>query len=227
MQKAMLPPDLPPRLTGADALARKFFPTPPEADLSDIEGYEYPEPVPMPEITVDEVRKAVRYAVTNKQPGDDEIPNEVLQWTLKATVEHLQKIYNASLTLSHYPTALRKSITVALRNPGKKDYSNPKAYRPIALLNTTGKVMESIIATRISWAVEEFGLLPRSHLGGRRGTSTEHAIQDLVEPIDSAWKGGKVCTTQLYEIFGAFDNIAHVRLTHNMRKRGMGGLIAA
>lgn len=123
-------------------------------------------------------------------------------------------------------SAFTKSITVALRKPGKKDYSDVKAYRLIALLNATGKVLESVIATRISWAVGQFSLLPRSRLGGRRGTSTEHAIHALVESVHSAWKDGKVVTVMLCDVVGAFDNVAHARLLHNLRKRRVGGPVA-
>jgi len=41
----------------------------------------------------------------------------------------------------------RKAITVTLTEPGKKYYTDAAAYRPIALLNTLGKILESIIAS--------------------------------------------------------------------------------
>jgi hypothetical protein len=47
-----------------------------------------------------------------------------------------------------------------LRKPGKGDYLNPSAYRPIALLNTLGKTLESVIAGRITETAESYGLLP-------------------------------------------------------------------
>lgn len=44
-------------------------------------------------------------------------------------------------------------------------------------MNTLGKLLEAVIATRISYAVEEHHLLPNTHLGGRKGISVDHAIQ--------------------------------------------------
>ena len=44
----------------------------------------------------------------------------------------------------------RESTTVIIRKPGKPDYSVPKAYRPIALLNTTAKLLSALIADRAS-----------------------------------------------------------------------------
>ncbi|EMD86559.1 hypothetical protein COCHEDRAFT_53746, partial [Bipolaris maydis C5] len=58
------------------------------------------------------------------------------------------------LRLGYCPSHFRESTTVVLRKPGKDNYTVPKAYRPIALLNTVGKVMDAIIARRISHLVE-------------------------------------------------------------------------
>src|SRR5438045_6494355 len=51
----------------------------------------------------------------------------------------------------------KTSITITLRKTGKDDYTKPKSYWPIALLDTIGKIMESIIAIRISYWVEHYG----------------------------------------------------------------------
>jgi hypothetical protein len=50
---------------------------------------------------------------------------------------------------------------VVIQKPDKDDYSNPKNYRPIALLSTIGKALEAIIVAQISFLVERYGLLPQ------------------------------------------------------------------
>lgn len=112
---------------------------------------------------------------------------------------------------------------MVLRKPVKGDYTQPKAYRPIALLNTLSKALESIMATRISFVAEEFELLPRRHMGGRKARGTEHALQMLLETIHAAWLRGEVATMLLLNIMRAFDNLSHTRLIHNLRKRRIGG----
>jgi hypothetical protein len=47
-----------------------------------------------------------------------------------------------------------------LKKPGKSDYTNPLAYRPIALLNTLGKVLEAVISNRIKFITKTHDLLP-------------------------------------------------------------------
>ena len=138
----------------------------------------------------------------------------------------LVALYNASWELGHHPNAFRESTTVVLRKPAKADYSLPNSYRPIALLNTLGKTMEKIIATRINHAVETESLLPRLHIGGRRARSPEHALHLLLEAIHAAWLNNEVATVLMLDISGAYDNVSHERLLHNLRKRRIGGNIA-
>ena len=42
----------------------------------------------------------------------------------------------------------------------QRDYIDPKAYRPIALLDIIGKALESIISDRIRFVVEIYRTLP-------------------------------------------------------------------
>jgi hypothetical protein len=62
----------------AETLRKSFFPPPLRADLSDINGYEYPPATECPEITLREIKKAVRRAAPNKAPGNDIITNGIL-----------------------------------------------------------------------------------------------------------------------------------------------------
>lgn len=55
----------------ARALAESFFPTPPQADLSDTEHYEYPPPLETPPITSDEITAVFKRVPKNKAPGPD------------------------------------------------------------------------------------------------------------------------------------------------------------
>jgi hypothetical protein len=49
--------------------------------------------------------------------------------------------------------------------------------------STLGKALESVVAERISHAVETFGLLPTNHFGARKKRSTEQALVLLQEHI--------------------------------------------
>jgi hypothetical protein len=70
--------------------------------------------------------------------------------------------------------------------PNKDDYSQAKAWRPISLLSTLGKLLEAVVAERISFVVETYGLLPANHFGARKQRSAEQALLLLQERIYTA-----------------------------------------
>jgi hypothetical protein len=71
---------------------------------------------------------------------------------------------------------------VVLQKPGKTPeiYRIPGGYRPIALLPTIRKVIEAIVARRITKAVEAYGLLPTKQIGNREHRSIELTIRLVV-----------------------------------------------
>ena len=123
-----------------------------------------------------------------------------------------------SLATGHFPQPFKEIITLVLRKPNKPNYTKPNAYRPIALENTIGKVLESILAEHISYLCETFNLLPKHHFGGRPGRTAEDAMLILSESIYQAWKERNVFSAVLMDVTGAFNNVHHERLIHNMRK---------
>jgi hypothetical protein len=84
-----------------------------------------------------------------------------------------------------------------------------------------GKIMDAIIARRLSYLVETHQLLPQTHIGGRKARSTEHAIHIIIERIYEAWNrpSGQVASLLLLDVSRAFDNVSHERLLHNLRRR--------
>jgi hypothetical protein len=202
----------------AEILRQSFFPSPLRADLSDIDEYEYPQPIECPEITPQEIVKAVRRAAPNKAPGTDDVTNGILHQTLDILLPSLHKLFNACLQLEYCPVHFKETITLALRKPGKDDYSEPKSYRPIALLNTLGKALEAIIANRLTYLADTYHLLLSRHTGGRKLASTDHAIHLLLQRIHEAWADGKAASLLLLDVSGAFDNVSRERLLHNLRK---------
>jgi len=71
----------------------------------------------------------------------------------------------------------------------------------------------------ISFLVETHALLPAHHFGGRPGRTTEDAMTLLTENIHQAWKTGEIYSAVFMDVAGAFNNVHHERLIHNLRKR--------
>lgn len=139
----------------------------------------------------------------------------------------LCKFFTACLGQGYHPKPLKHSITVVLKKPQKPDYTKPGAYRPIALLNTLAKVLEAVVAGRISKEAEARNLLPQSQMGARPGRSTVSALELITEQVQSVWKGNPTIVASMLclDISGAFDNVSHQRLIHNIKMKAYPGYI--
>jgi len=85
-------------------------------------------------------------------------------------------LFQTSIRDGDIPSQWRNAKIIPLKKPGKSDYILAKSWRPISLLSTLGKILEAVVAERLSYAVETSGLLPASHFGARKRRSTEQAL---------------------------------------------------
>ena len=73
--------------------------------------------------------------------------------------EAIAKLASACWELGHYLQQFKEARTITLRKPEKPKYLDLGAWRPIALLSTIGKAIESLIAKRLGKAAEKNHLL--------------------------------------------------------------------
>lgn len=207
----------------ARALRDQFFPLPELADLSDIPNnpadYAADE-LPPPVITEEDIAATVATLPNDKAPGASGVPNRFLKLMGQPLVAALRAIAQGCLDWEHYPRIFKKARTVVLKKPGKPDYQQPKAWRPIALLEVLGKVIEATIGNRLRALAENHGLLPDRQMGARKGRSTDTALALLLGLIRAAWEEpGAVATVLSLDISGAFDRVIRERLIHVLRSR--------
>ena len=111
-----------------------------------------------------------------------------------------------------------------MRKPGKdKDYTKVGSYRPIALLESLGKALERIIASRLTTLAENYNLLPKFQMSARTKRDTITALDLLTEQIHTIWNCGNqwVASMLCLDMAGAFDNASHPRLLHILRRLGI------
>lgn len=165
----------------AEVLMRTFFPT---MERPAPEVVVPPAEIPWKPVTAAEVEKVLRRAKKGTAPGEDELPTLVWQQLWPYVADLVLNIFTASLTLGHCPQRWKTAKIVVLRKPGKTEYTSPSAYRPISLLNTLGKILEGVIARRLSYWVETHRLLPDTQFRARPGRNPEQAVLVLANSID-------------------------------------------
>ena len=132
-------------------------------------------------------------------------------------INHLFYIFQAALELNVYHDQWLLSSTLVLCKPSKPTYNIAKAYRPIGLLNTIGKLLSTLITADLSYLVEKHSLLPTGQFGSCPGHNTANAIHLLTHTIKYAWRAGKVAVALFLDVQGAFPNTMKDRLIHNMK----------
>ena len=86
-----------------------------------------------------------------KALGLDQITFLLLRKAYTAALVVFNTLYQTLFSIGYHLTCWREVIGVILLKPGKPDYSIPKAYRVIALLNALGKVLERIYSIRLGY----------------------------------------------------------------------------
>jgi hypothetical protein len=169
-----------------------------------------------------EVARALAVANGRTAPGIDGLPMLIWKKIWKHTSGIILKIFRASIELGYYPAKWKTASIVVLRKlAGKRDYASPNAYRPISFLNTLGKLLEGVMAERLSHYAENFSLLPDTQFGGRPGRSPEQALLILANSIDKALRKNKALTLVAFDLKGAFNRVNKRSLDARLREKGI------
>ena len=124
------------------------FPGSTEAVASPVssgEAMAFPYHTDLDFISVERVKWSIQQFKPDKAAGPDGIKPIVLQQLGPKMLKRLTILYRASVALGYVPGKLRESKVIFLPKPGKSDYSNPRAYRPISLTSCVFKVLERVL----------------------------------------------------------------------------------
>jgi hypothetical protein len=154
-------------------------------------------------------------------PGTDQIPNDLLKSCSDILAPSLATLFEATFQLNYMPDAWKDTRTIALRKPGKPDYTIANAYRPVELASTIRRLFGSLVWREILVNSEIHNILPKAQFGGRPGRSTTQALHLIVKTIKDAWKNGKHVGILSLDVKGAFPHDQVKRLAHDMRKAGI------
>ncbi|KAJ7585497.1 hypothetical protein C8J56DRAFT_714460, partial [Mycena floridula] len=96
------------------------------------------------EVTWSEAKEAIWKNSNTSAPGQTQITYRLVKWAWQVDDQLIYLLYRHCLRMGYHPRKWRKAIALALRKPRKPNYSNPRAYRLITLLECLGKPAESI-----------------------------------------------------------------------------------
>ena len=118
------------------------------------------------EVSLEDVRKAVKKLKKGKSPGVDEITSEMLIYGGESVLEWLLRVCKVCVSEGRVPNDWMKAIIVPLYK-GKGDKSDCKNYRGISLLSIPGKVYGRILIEKVRFLTE--GMIGEEQCGFRSG----------------------------------------------------------
>ena len=205
----------------AEALSRRFFNDEPAL----VEEHFHDDPPPVPQrgwvpIGPKEIEKLLLKTSNTASPGLSGVGYQLLKWSWGLIKDYVAALFNACATLHYHPTQWKRAVIAVIPKPDRKDYALPKNYRPIALLETFGKLLEKVMARRILAEVTRHNLVPTTQFGGRNASSCTDAGLALIHDVTLAHRANRKCGMLLFDIQGFFDNVNHARLASVMSDLG-------
>ena len=132
----------------------------------------------------------------------------------------LVKLFNAIMTSGVWPQEFKEVVSVIILKPKKDDYSVPKAYRPIALLNTLGKLLTKIIANCLQFDSITNNLLHAGQFGGIQKHATDDVGVLLMDFVSSHRDQGLHTLVLALDIAQFFPSLSHSVMTALLQKLG-------
>ena len=154
-------------------------------------------------------------------------PDHILWRHLKALISHniclerLVHIANACITLEYWLSHFKSTNTVVIPKPNKMLHNTLSSFRPIILLNTTGKLVEKVISNRLQFHMTANSFLDPNQLGGIRQRSTTNVGIYLTHFICARWL--RQCHTSViaFDIAQFFPSLNYKFLSACLKKAGL------
>lgn len=172
--------------------------------------------------TPSEVFSLIRKLKSKRSCGFDELPPTLIKECALELSPPLSFIINQSFTQGVVPEKLKITIVKPLHKSGSRSDCNN--YRPIALLPTFSKIIESAMYKRIYNFCEKFNIFNNNQNGFRKGRSTTLAVITYVNEILKILNDKKHAIGVLLDMSKAYDRVLYGALLEKLYGVGVRGI---
>lgn len=166
-----------------------------------------------------ELDYVIKKVKNGKAPGPDKVTNEFFKNISKESKETLLSSFNHILENENPPLEWSDCTTTMIYKKG--DPTNPKNYRPIALLNTSLKLFSNLLNQRIITWVERNDILPEAQAGFRKLRGCEEQIFILNTLVYLKFQKNKKLYCAFFDFERAFPSINHHLLWERLYSTGI------
>lgn len=134
-------------------------------------------------------------------------------------IPYVLPLFRATFELDFFPDQRKHARTIVLKKPNKPDRTRTSAHRPIALMDTLGKILASRAAKRSAHETEKYGTLPEGRCGGKPGRSTTDALLATTAFITDAWNKGEAVVALFLDVKPALPSVNKEALMFEFKNR--------
>lgn len=175
-------------------------------------------------VDIQELLTIVKSMKQKTSPDILDITSKTLRELILANnnlLELLHLTINDCLSEGIFPDCLKAGKVIPLYKKGEQtELGN---YRPVCILPTISKILETVIKKRIIKYFEENNLFTASQFGFRPGRSTEMAIRKVIYYIIESLDKAKKCASIYCDLSKAFDCLRHDILLRKLEYYGFEG----
>ena len=176
-----------------------------------------PHPPPTPTSPFDisvisayDVFDTLKRLPVHKAAGGD-IPNRILKETAGVIAHSLCKVFNLSITQGRLPPSWKTAQVVPIYKQ-RGSTAEPQNYRPISLLNSVAKVLDSIVARRLSRFLRNEDVIVSDQFGSVHGRSTVDQLIHLTASAAKSMDSSQEYDVVFLDFAKAFDRVPHSTL---------------
>lgn len=154
--------------------------------------------------------------------GHDELPPSLIKKCAATLVMPLVFLINQSFTEGIVPNLLKTSVIKPIHKKGSQtDCSN---YRPIALLPTFSKIIETAMSKRLYSYCEKYNIFNESQNGFRQNRSTTFAVYKYIQEALNIINDKKYAVGILLDMSKAYDRVSYKILLNKLEGIGVRGI---
>lgn len=166
-------------------------------------------------LTIGKFNSILNTKKRKSSPGDDKISYELLKIFNEETKINIVKLLNAIWRDCYLPISLKTITIVAIPKPGKNQ-NTIDGKRPISLVPTLTKIMNSAVLEKIQSFLYHNNILPDTSFGFRKNSSTITCINYLVNTIKENKRQNYVTACIFLDLSNAFNAVVTDKLVDIM-----------
>ena len=168
-------------------------------------------------VTVEEFENNLARCKNKSAAGNDGISYSLIKCLPNTVKGDICQIFSDSIRIGYFPKIWKSALVKMIPKP-QKDAKYAKNFRPISLLLCLGKVLERILARRISSHLEVKKLFSKSQSGFRNNHMTSEQLLRLSEESHTAFKEKKHVAAIFLDAEAAFDRCWHNGIRYKTKK---------